>query len=852
MRIFLLSSVIFFYLPLYSQKVVGTVSNEKGEPLPFASIVVKGTSRGASANEKAKFSLSLPSGGKYTLICQYIGYAAAEKTVDVQGETQVSFTLKENSLTLGEVVIDNNREDPAYEIIRNAIAKRKYYRNQVKGFRCEAYAKDKITLRSLPKKIFGQKIETEDKKDMGLDSAGKGILYLSESLSEVYFKEPDMLKTEVKSSRVSGSNSFGFTFPVFITLYENNVRIFEQISGSRGYVSPIAEGAIGFYKYKFLGTFWEGDRSVNAIRVTPRRSYEPLFSGIINITEDDWRIHSFDLYLTKKSQLELLDTLRITQLHVPVSEDVWRVKNQLIDFSFKMLGIAAGGKFLSVYSDYEVNPEFKKGFFDRVVIKYDTAVSSRKKEYWDTVRPVVLEPEEQLDYRIKDSAFLVRQTEEEKINVDSLRKKQGPVKPFAALRFGLDRTHYGKHSRYKWGFNSITAGLNFNNAEGVNKTFTGYFEKWLKKSKSMLTVIPNIRYGFENGHLNPSLSAEWDARGLNAKKMLRRWSVVAAGGKRVSQFNAENPITETINTFSTLLYGYNFMKTYENYFATAGWRKTTENGIRLNAGVLWEDRTPLDNINKYTFRKGDTIHITPNYPVEKLSSQFKPHQALIFNFSISMQPGQRYIQFPNTRLPIGSKFPTFTFKYSKGINGILGSDVDFDKWQFTISDDRNLGIPGLIKYKLGAGGFLNSRKLFIQDFQHFNGNRTWIATPYVSSFQVADYYQNSTDTRFYMIGHLEHHFNGLLTNKIPGFRKLKWNLVGGVNSFYVNRDNHYSDVFVGLENIFKIFRIDWVASLYNNRWQPAVVRLGAGGLLGGSMNLNESGKSGGRSISVNF
>lgn len=852
MRVILVILTLLISGDLLAQRIFGTVKSEKGNLLPFASITVKGTAKGTTANEKARYSIAAPGPGTLTLICRHIGFATEEKTVDIAGDKEVEFILKEQQLMLDEVVVTNNREDPAYEVIRNAIAKRSYYQKQVKSFRCAYYGKDKLSLRSLPKKIFGQKIETDDKKDMGLDSAGKGILYLSESLSDVYFREPDKIKTEVKSSRVSGSNSFGFAFPVFISLYENNVKVFEQLAGSRGYISPIAEGALAYYKYKFLGTFWEGGRSVNAIRVTPRRLYEPLFTGVINITDDDWRIHSFDLFLSKKAQLEILDTLRITQLHEAVTDEVWRVSNQLVDFSFKILGIAANGKFLSVYSDYVVNPEFPKNFFDRVLIKYDTAVSSRKKEYWDTVRPVMLEPEEQLDYKVKDSVFLVRQDEERKVNVDSLRKKQGPVKPWHIINKGIDRTHYGDSGRYNWGISPLLGSTQFNTAEGVNSTLSGYFEKNLKKARARLLVIPKFRYGFGNGHLNPSLEASWEARGLSSRRILRRWSVEAAGGKRVSQFNPEMPITEMVNTYSTLFYGFNFMKTYENFFFTAGWKKTTESGFRISAGLLWEDRMPLDNTNKFTLNKADSVHITPNYPLELIQEPMLRHRAMLFQFSISFQPGQRYIQFPHQRMPIGSRWPTFSLAFSKGLPDVFGSDVDYDKWRFHISDERNLGMPGTLKYKLGAGGFLNSKKVFAPDYQHFNGNQTWVASEYVNSFQVADYYQNSTTTRFYMTGHLEHHFNGLLTNKIPGFRKLKWNLVGGANAFYVNEDNHYADFFIGLENIFKIFRLDWVASMYNRHWQPAVIRLGAGGLLGSSMKMNQGRGSSSRSISLSF
>ena len=146
--------------------------------------------------------------------------------------------------------------------------------------------------------------------------------------------------------------------------YTNNVTVFTDQFNPRGFVSPIADGAIRYYKFKFLGSFFENGKAINSIRVTPRRTYEPLFSGIINITDGDWRIHSFDLFLTKTSQLEIMDTLQITQIHVPVTNDIWRVKNQLLHFNFNQFGIDAIGNFVSVYSNYNVNPSFDKKFFD--------------------------------------------------------------------------------------------------------------------------------------------------------------------------------------------------------------------------------------------------------------------------------------------------------------------------------------------------------------------------------------------------------------------------------------------------------------------------------------------------------
>jgi hypothetical protein len=51
----------------------------------------------------------------------------------------------------------------------------------------------------------------------------------------------------------------------------------------------------------------------------------------------------------------------------------------------------------------------------------------------------------------------------------------------------------------------------------------------------------------------------------------------------------------------------------------------------------------------------------------------------------------------------------------------------------------------------------------------------------------------------------------------------------------VNRDNNYTEVFGGLENIFKLFRVDVVASYLNGHYGQTGVRIGMGGLLGSGL-----------------
>ncbi|MBK7433848.1 MAG: carboxypeptidase-like regulatory domain-containing protein [Chitinophagaceae bacterium] len=529
---------LLFSLHSSAQKIYGTVYNKIGDLLPYASITVKGTSIGASANNKAHFSFTV-SPGTYTVVCQHIGYTKQEKSVTIKkSDEELTFILADQKLDMAEVVVKSNAEDPAYAIIRQAIKKRPYYAKQVNGFNVELYSKDMLKLRRLPNKILGRKIPDEDRREMMLDSSGKGIIYLSESVSKVHFQQPEKFKMEVLSSRVSGNDGFGFTFPAFISLYNSNVNVFDNRLNPRGFVSPIADGAISMYKFKYLGSFYEDGKEINSIRVTPRRTYEPLFSGIINITDGDWRIHSFDLMLTKSSQLELIDSLQITQIHVPVGKDIWRVKNQLLHFNFKQFGIDAVGNFVNVYSNYEINPTFSKKFFDRVVIKYDTAVNKKSKSLLGYhIRPVPLEPEERKDYQVRDSIFEVQKDSLlSQSSIDTLKKRQGKLKPLNIFWKGISRTHYSKTNTFDWGIESLIKGLEYNTAEGLVLNVSGYFDKHLSKLKSNLSVEPNLRYGFNNTHLNAWVNLVFRTRDWDTDKKIRRqtWTFSVESGSASS------------------------------------------------------------------------------------------------------------------------------------------------------------------------------------------------------------------------------------------------------------------------------------------------------------------------------
>ncbi len=484
-------------------RVTGTVRDEKGNVLPYSSILIKSTTRGVTAGGDGRYSIEL-SPGEHTIVCQYVGYGRQEKTVTVaSADLVVDFRLSPQQLSMAEVVVRPGGEDPAYAIIRHAIKRRRDYENPLDSFTCEAYIKTLMRTRGLPKRILGQKIEESDKKDMGVDSAGKGIIFLSESLTKVAFKRPDKVKLEVLSGRQSGSNGYGFTIPTFINFYKNNVTVLGDQLNPRGFVSPIADAALNYYRYKFLGSYFEDGREINEIEVIPRRKYEPLFSGKIDIIEGEWRIHSLDLKLLRESQLEILDTLEIRQIHAPIGEGgkVWQVKSQVIYFTVRLFGFDAIGNFLNVYNNYDIAPTFRKRFFNNVLIRYDTAGNRKTKAYWDSIRPLPLEPDEKVNYVIRDSIYQYnRDSMGTKHNRDSLLKRQGAVKAGQLLFTGFYRSDFRQPRPLRYSMEGLLPNVSYNTVEGINAKLEGTISKRLKDGRGDLSFSPHLRYGF-NDHL---------------------------------------------------------------------------------------------------------------------------------------------------------------------------------------------------------------------------------------------------------------------------------------------------------------------------------------------------------------
>jgi hypothetical protein len=182
----------------------GKVIDTFGNPVPFASIFEQGTSNGTSANSEGEYQFRLKP-GKHILIFKAIGYSEELRETDLSSNQNLNVVLQRMVYQLSDVVVRAGAEDPAYAVIRNAIRKRKQHLSEPEQYTADVYIKGMQKLLTAPKKFLGKDIDDLGKQ-IGLDSNRSGILYLSESESQISFIQPDKMKEEMISSRVAGNN----------------------------------------------------------------------------------------------------------------------------------------------------------------------------------------------------------------------------------------------------------------------------------------------------------------------------------------------------------------------------------------------------------------------------------------------------------------------------------------------------------------------------------------------------------------------------------------------------------------------------------------------------------------------
>jgi len=802
---------LFLLLSLtINAQIKGIVKDTKGNPLSFVTIFEENTYNGTTSNELGQYELNIKTKGKHAIVFQYLGFKTHKSTVDIPSfPYTLEIQLKEESYTLNEVVIDS-KKNLANALIKNAIASKKENSEKTARYKADFYSRGIFRIKNAPKRILGQKLDSFDEI---LDSTRSGILYLSETVSKIAYQKPDKLKETIIASKVSGKDN-GFSYnnaaSANFDFYDN------YLSFDVNLISPIADNAFNYYKYKLEGVFFDGNnQQINKIKVTPKRPSEPVMEGYIYIVEDSWAIYAVDFNI-KGDQMHNpainLLTLKQNFSYNSITK-IWVKTTQTYDFTAGMLGINISGKFTYVYSNFEFEPAFGKKTFTREILSFQENANKKDSVFWNKIRPIPLTLEENTDYAKKD---ILQTKKKSQVYLDSIDKKSNKFHPLRIIS-----GYSFKNSFEKWSLNyeGVLAGINFNTVQGWKLTTGLSFSKRNEEKRTSTSIKSFFDYGFSEDKLR--VMATYNHKFNNIDKS----EITLSGGSSIAQFNSSNPITPLINTFSTLFFKDNFMKLYERNFANVTFGREISNGIFLNGKVDYSERKPLWNTTDYTFIKNDDPYTSNNplAPNDYITPAIEKHNLVKATLTAKINFAQDYLTRPDGKYNLrNEKYPTLTLGYEKGFAG-SEKKYEFDHLSTRIFYDVTLGNKGILALNLKGGKFFNAEKISFVDYKHFNGNQTHIGATerYLNVFNLMPYYSHSTNDSYFEV-HLEHNDRGYVMNKIPLLNKLKSTLNLGCHTLAVPHTKPYSELTIGLDDLgfgkFKMFRFDYVRS-YQNGYQ---------------------------------
>lgn len=812
----LLSCFLISFSTLVSAQITGNITNQNNEPLPFVNILIENTYKGTTSNNDGYYELNISTQKTYTIVFSYLGYKTEKKEVSVtKFPYQLDVVLEEESVSLHEVLIDADN-DPANAIMRQAIAQREANLKKINAFKADFYSRGLIKIKDAPEKLLGQ-----DVGDLGgaLDSTRSGIIYLSETISEIQYLFPDKLKEKITASKVSGNDN-GFSFnaaqDVDFNFYKNTISLGNEI------ISPIANNAFGYYNYKLDGVFYDDKgHLINKVKVIPKRKNDPVFSGFIYIVEDQWNIYALELDITGvQARIPVADILSLQQsFSYSETNGIWALISQSMDFEFGMFGIKGQGRFTAVYSNYEFNAELTRKDFSREIVVFEKEANKKDSLFWNSMRPVPLTDEERTDYIKKDSLQTLRKS---KPYLDSLDRVNNKFK----LGNILGYTYQNSHKDYRLGFDiPILNGIQFNTVQGYTAKTDLFYTKNYDDYNRFLSAKGSLQYGFSDQRLRATGSLTYKFNSITNSFLS------VSGGVKTEQFNASNPISTLVNSVSTLFFEDNYMKLYDKSFVALNYSEELFNGFKLYTSLSYERRKALFNTTDQTFFNDENDAYTSNNPLDQTAygvASFETHHIVKATVSARINFGQDYLSYPDAKYNLSNdNYPTLYLGYETGFAS-TNEAYNFNQVKARVEQSFNIKDKGRFMYNLRAGKFFDADAIAFMDYQHFNGNQTHISTEgnYMNVFNNLDYYAASTNDSYFE-GHVEHDFNGFVLGKVPMLNQLNFNLIVGAHLLATPDFKPYQEYSVGIDNIgwgkWRLLRVDYLRSYQSGFQSDAIV-----------------------------
>jgi hypothetical protein len=804
-----ITMLFFLFVSItFVAQVKGKITDNKSQPLSFVSIYLDKSITGTTSNDNGEYVLDLTKKGKYVIVFQFLGFKTVKKEVEIFSfPFNLNVKLEEESVQLSEIFI-STKDNPANRIIRNVIANKEKNTDKFANYTAKFYSRGLYRIKDAPKKFLGQNLGDFGG---GLDSTRSGIIYLSETISDIKFqKKPKNFKENIIASKVSGRDngiSFNRAEDANINFYENSVEFGNDL------ISPLSTNAFGYYKFKLEGTFYDKNgKLINKINIIPKRKNDAVFSGSLYIVEDDWALYGADVSVTgAQVNIPVVDVLKLKQNYNYSKEnDAWVLISQSIDFKINAFGFKFDGRFSAAFSEYNFTPNFTKKTFSNEVLTFEKEATEKESSFWMALRPVPLTIEEVKDYEIKDSLKVVRKS---KKYLDSVNKKQNKVSFLSPI---TGYTYRNSHEKWSLSYHGLKKDLGFNTVQGLNTSMGLRYFKNINDKGNWWNTGVNVNYGFSEKRARPIFffNKKWNN--------ISRPTLSVSGGVTTAQFNGRNPISKMDNLVRTLLRRENYLKIFEKEFAKIEYSEEIINGVYFSSSLEYANRKPLFNTSNYSFaRQSKTDPFTSNNPLDLANynnAAFSEHKIASLKVGATFTFNQKYLSYPNRKFNIAStKYPTLGLLYRKNF-GASNSELNSDVFVANIRQNIDAGNYGKLAYNLRGGMFLKRKNIAFMDNLQANGNQLFFITDnQLNSFGLLAYYKFYTNDK-YAEAHIEHNFKGAFLGKIPLINKLNFHLVVGAKSLFMADTKPYTEYAVGLDNIgfgkWRFLRVDYVKSFH--------------------------------------
>ncbi len=274
-----------------------------GRPIPFAIIRVAGTDNTTLTNSRGRFTMTVAPGQRQ-LEFRKIGYRMVSVAVEARGaRVQRDVWMSRIPLTLGDISVIAEADNPAHRIIRNAIARKNDVFSRIHDYRYDAYVK----------------LSVHD-MDEPADSV-ESVLVITETQTSAYWEQPDKYQETIVARRQSRN----------LPADDNLVSVGEIVNFNKNridmtkysVVSPTADDALSHYDYQLVDSMMTAGRKIYRLAIEPRTDAEPLFVGMIDIADSTFDVIEIDVGANEAIRFDFFENLRYQQTLAPVGNDYW-------------------------------------------------------------------------------------------------------------------------------------------------------------------------------------------------------------------------------------------------------------------------------------------------------------------------------------------------------------------------------------------------------------------------------------------------------------------------------------------------------------------------------------------------